>query len=73
MARPRVTAAAYGFSSWDVFRKWPRDNPSEYRKRSRELTDEQRVDASAGDVTVDLLARLPRRSARADGTSGGDR
>jgi hypothetical protein len=38
-ARRRLTAAAYGFSSWGEFREWRKRNPSEYRERSRRLLE----------------------------------
>jgi hypothetical protein len=55
----RLTAAAYGFSSWDEFKAWRRRNPTEYRRRSRELlADEPTPSPDDSDaLVVDLLAR----------------
>jgi hypothetical protein len=38
-ARRRITAVAYGFSSWAEFREWRRRNPVACRERSRQLLE----------------------------------
>jgi hypothetical protein len=38
-ARRRLTAAAYGFTSWTEFRDWRKRNPATYRERSRQLLE----------------------------------
>jgi hypothetical protein len=58
-ARRRLTAAAYGFTSWSDFRAWRKRNPAEYRERSRrllELSDPDREPA----IVIDLSARAHR-------------
>jgi hypothetical protein len=58
-ARRRLTAAAYGFTSWADFRAWRKRNPAEYRERSRrllELSDPDREPA----IVIDLSARAHR-------------
>jgi hypothetical protein len=59
-ARRRLTAAAYGFTSWSDFRAWRKRNPAEYRERSRrllELPDPGREPA----IVIDLSAGAHRR------------
>ena len=58
-ARRRLTAAAYGFTSWTDFRAWRKRNPAEYRERSRrlfELPDPDREPA----IVMDLSAEAHR-------------
>jgi hypothetical protein len=71
-ARRRLTAAAYGFTSWADFRAWRKRNPAEYRERSRrlfELPDSDREPA----IVVELSAeahRMRRKSVSLDEPSG---
>jgi hypothetical protein len=56
-ARRRLTAAAYGFSSWSEFREWRKRNPRAYRERSRSLLDP--VDPGGEpSAVVDLFTRV---------------
>jgi hypothetical protein len=58
-ARRRLTAAAYGFTSWSDFRAWRKRNPAEYRERSRrlfELSDPGRESA----IVIELSAEAHR-------------
>jgi hypothetical protein len=72
LARRRLTAAAYGFTSWADFRAWRKRNPAEYRERSRrlfELPDSDREPA----IVVELSAeahRMRRKSVSLDEPSG---
>jgi hypothetical protein len=57
--RRRMTAVAYGFSSWTEFRQWRKRNPVAYRERSRQLlepSDPTREPA----LVVDLFAGARR-------------
>jgi hypothetical protein len=61
-ARRRLTAAAYGFSSWTEFREWRKRNPAAYRERSRQLLEPS---APSG-VVVDLVAATRRMMEETD-------
>jgi hypothetical protein len=71
-ARRRLTAAAYGFTSWTEFRAWRKRKPAEYRERSRrllELSDPGREPA----IVIDLSAgahRMRRKSMSLDKPAG---
>ena len=71
-ARRRLTAAAYGFTSWSDFRAWRKRNPAEYRERSRrffELSDPGRESA----IVIELSAeahRMRRESVSLDEPAG---
>jgi hypothetical protein len=58
-ARRRLTAAAYGFSSWSEFREWRRRNPLAYRERSRRLLEPTEPGRDTG-LVADLFLRVKR-------------
>jgi hypothetical protein len=62
LAIRRLTAAAYGFDSWSEFRNWRRQNPKEYRARSRMLMGEAHGEES---IVIDLFAEARHRRAAA--------
>ena len=55
LALRRLTAAAYGFTSWSDFRAWRKRNPVAYRERSRQLLEPAEPDEEPG-IVVDLFA-----------------
>jgi hypothetical protein len=59
--RRRRTASAYGFERWDEFREWRRQNPKEYRARSRLLMSEAHGEEDS--IVIDLFAEARRRRA----------
>ena len=71
-ARRRLTAAAYGFTSWGEFRAWRKRNPAEYRERSRRLFERPDPGREPA-ILIDLSAeahRLGRRSVSLDEPAG---
>jgi hypothetical protein len=63
-ARRRLTAAAYGFTSWTDFRAWRKRNPADYRERSRRLfecTDSSREPAMVIELSAEAR-RMRRKS-----------
>jgi hypothetical protein len=67
LARRRLTAAMYGFSSWTEFREWRKRNPAAHRERSRQLLEPSDPTRAPG-IVVDLFAE-GRRRARARSSS----
>jgi hypothetical protein len=68
-ARRRLTAAAYGFSTWGEFREWRKRNPLAYREQSRRLLEP--AEPSHGrELVVDLLAPV-RNSVSPRSSEGG--
>ena len=70
-ARRRLTAAAYGFTSWSDFRAWRKRNPAEYRERSRRLLELSERRESA--IVIELSAeahRMRRESVSLDEPAG---
>jgi hypothetical protein len=59
LARRRLTAAAYGFASWPEFRAWRKQNPIEYRERSRRLLEFSGHEPEPG-IVLDLSADAER-------------
>jgi hypothetical protein len=55
-ARRRLTAAAYGFTSWSDFRAWRKRNPADYRERSRRLLELSYPNRRSA-IVIDLFAK----------------
>jgi hypothetical protein len=62
-ARRRLTAAAYGFTSWTDFRAWRKRNPAEYRERSRRLFELPDPGREPG-IIMELSAEAHRMRAK---------
>jgi len=69
LERRRLTAAAYGFESWDEFRDWRKRDPAVYRARSRQLLEPSPPSGEAA-IVVDLFDRA--RELRGDSASAGE-
>jgi hypothetical protein len=58
MERRRITAAAFGFASWEEFRTWRRRSPAEYRQSARRFLYEKSEERNEG-IVVDLFLSRP--------------
>ena len=62
MERRRVTAAAFGFASWEEFRTWRRHSRAEYRQRARWFLYEGA--RSEDGIVIDLFNRAKESRGR---------